>query len=253
FRSLAPLAGTVNIVAILPVAMTDAALVNAVMTMTEAKTQALLEAGYPCTGTASDAVCLAVPDSGPQEVFCGPRSEWGSRLARAVHTAGKEGASSWRPCYRRQGKLAKAPVGKGRIPDTGRVTIMATSEPTTTSTVLPGRPPFTVDDLLKFPDDGNRYELFNGSLLVSPAPTPLHQRVIFRLQRVLDDASPPELEPLSTVNLRVSDKDFFIPDLVVVPMASTEQVELMFSPEHLLLAVEIVSPSTKARDRALKV
>ncbi|HLU75591.1 MAG TPA: Uma2 family endonuclease [Nonomuraea sp.] len=130
---------------------------------------------------------------------------------------------------------------------------MATSEPTTTSTVLPGRPPFTVDDLLKFPDDGNRYELFNGSLLVSPAPTPLHQRVIFRLQRVLDDASPPELEPLSTVNLRVSDKDFFIPDLVVVPMASTEQVELMFSPEHLLLAVEIVSPSTKARDRALKV
>src|SRR5690606_42037541 len=80
---------------------------------------------------------------------------------------------------------------------------MATSEPTTTSTVLPGRPPFTVDDLLKFPDDGNRYELFNGSLLVSPAPTPLHQRVIFRLRRVLDDASPPELEPLSTVNLQI--------------------------------------------------
>ncbi|MFC7588440.1 hypothetical protein ACFQYP_35580 [Nonomuraea antimicrobica] len=50
---------------------------------------------------------------------------------------------------------------------------MATIEPTDTErTVLPGRPPFTVDDLLNFPDDGNRYELFNGSLLVSPSPTP---------------------------------------------------------------------------------
>ncbi|SEG85648.1 hypothetical protein SAMN05444920_105568 [Nonomuraea solani] len=58
---------------------------------------------------------------------------------------------------------------------------MATIEPTTGSavgepaprrTVLPGAPPFTVDDLLKFPDDGNRYELFNGSLVVSPAPPP---------------------------------------------------------------------------------
>ncbi|MFG1944816.1 Uma2 family endonuclease [Nonomuraea sp. NPDC048826] len=127
-----------------------------------------------------------------------------------------------------------------------------TTEPTSARTVLPGRPPFTVDDLLKFPDDGNRYELFNGSLLVSPAPTPLHQRVIFRLQRILDDASPPELEPLSTVNLRVSAKDFYIPDLVVVPMACTDQVGLMFSPEHVLLAVEIVSPSTQMRDRAFK-
>ncbi len=63
---------------------------------------------------------------------------------------------------------------------------MAT-EPTTARTVLPGVPPFTVDDLLKFPDDGNRYELFNGSLLVSPAPTSLHQRAIFRLQRILDE------------------------------------------------------------------
>ncbi|WP_345400667.1 hypothetical protein [Nonomuraea salmonea] len=32
--------------------------------------------------------------------------------------------------------------------------------------------PFTVDDLLEIPDDGFRYELFNGSLLVSPAPHP---------------------------------------------------------------------------------
>ncbi|GAA3210081.1 adenosylcobinamide amidohydrolase [Nonomuraea helvata] len=95
---LAPIrAGTVNIVAVLPVAMTDAALVNAVMTVTEAKSQALIEAGFPCTGTASDALCVVVPVDGPEELFGGPRSEWGARLARAVHTAVRRGAEAWRP------------------------------------------------------------------------------------------------------------------------------------------------------------
>ncbi|NUR83833.1 MAG: adenosylcobinamide amidohydrolase [Nonomuraea sp.] len=95
---LAPMrVGTINIVTVLPVAMTDAALVNLVMTVTEAKTQALLEAGFPGTGTASDAVCAVVPDSGPEELFGGPRSEWGARAARAVHAAVRRGAEAWRP------------------------------------------------------------------------------------------------------------------------------------------------------------
>ncbi|WP_431909891.1 adenosylcobinamide amidohydrolase [Nonomuraea jabiensis] len=94
---LAPMrVGTVNIVTVLPVAMTDAALVNAVMTVTEAKSQALIEAGYSCTGTASDAVCVAAPVHGPEELFGGPRSEWGARAARAVHAAVRQGAEAWR-------------------------------------------------------------------------------------------------------------------------------------------------------------
>ncbi|MER6174117.1 Uma2 family endonuclease [Streptosporangium sp. NPDC001681] len=129
---------------------------------------------------------------------------------------------------------------------------MATTEPTTRRTVLQGEPPFTVDDLLKFPDDGNRYELFNGSLLVSPSPIPLHQRAIFRLGRILEDAAPLEFEPLPEVNLRASDRDFFIPDLVVVPTKAVDETQLMFAPRDILLAVEVVSPSTQARDRHLK-
>lgn len=94
---LAPvyLPGTINIIVAVPVAMSDAALVNAVMTVTEAKTQALLEAGFPCTGTASDAVCVAAPEHGPEELFGGPRSIWGARIARAVHTAVHRGAHQW--------------------------------------------------------------------------------------------------------------------------------------------------------------
>ncbi|MFL9652530.1 adenosylcobinamide amidohydrolase [Streptomyces sp. PB17] len=82
--------GTVNIVVALPVALSDAALVNAVMTATEAKVQALLDAGLDCSGTPTDAVCVAARaprDGADVHAFAGPRSAWGARLARAVHRA----------------------------------------------------------------------------------------------------------------------------------------------------------------------
>ncbi|NLU69373.1 adenosylcobinamide amidohydrolase [Streptomyces sp. HNM0574] len=86
-----PPPGTVNILVAVPVPLTDAALVNAVATATEAKTQALLESGLDCSGTPTDAVCVAARtehDGGAAaESFAGPRSLWGARLARAVHTA----------------------------------------------------------------------------------------------------------------------------------------------------------------------
>nr|WP_239144669.1 adenosylcobinamide amidohydrolase [Streptomyces sp. SID14515] len=86
--------GTVNIVVTLPVALSDAALVNAVATATEAKVQALLDAGLDCSGTPTDAVCVAAPEPGPDggEPFAGPRSTWGARIARAVHSAVLAGA-----------------------------------------------------------------------------------------------------------------------------------------------------------------
>jgi adenosylcobinamide hydrolase len=84
-------AGTVNIVAVLSQRLSPPALINAVMTVTEAKSQALWEAGIPGTGTASDAVAVLCPPSGPAEAYGGPRSRWGSRLARAVHRAVLDG------------------------------------------------------------------------------------------------------------------------------------------------------------------
>jgi Uma2 family endonuclease len=143
-------------------------------------------------------------------------------------------------------------VGEGEAPDTEWVTAMATIEPSTRRRFLPSAQAFTVDDLLELPDDGNRYELFNGSLLVSPAPTPVHQSIITAVLAVLLQARPPELVPLTTVNVRATDKDFFIPDVVVVRKEVVKTVGLMFSPSDILLAVEVVSPSTKMRDRMFK-
>ena len=78
--------GTINLVCWVPAPLGDAALANALTTATEAKVQALVEAGVPGTGTASDAVAVCCPIGGG-EPYGGPRSRWGARLARAVHGA----------------------------------------------------------------------------------------------------------------------------------------------------------------------
>jgi adenosylcobinamide hydrolase len=87
--------GTINIVVAVPVRLSQAALVNAVATATEAKTQALFETGVRATGTASDAVVVHCPIDGTAETYGGPRSVFGARIARAVHTAVLVGARSW--------------------------------------------------------------------------------------------------------------------------------------------------------------
>jgi adenosylcobinamide hydrolase len=79
--------GTVNIVAWLPRRLSDPALVNAVATITEAKTQAIRDLGLPATGTATDAVCVLCPPTGDPASYGGPRSRWGEPLARAAYRA----------------------------------------------------------------------------------------------------------------------------------------------------------------------
>jgi adenosylcobinamide amidohydrolase len=90
--------GTINIIVSVPVPLTSAALVNAVITATEAKTQAVLDAGFAGTGTATDAVCVAAQDPAgtAAEDFAGPRSAWGARIARSVYAAVLAGATAYR-------------------------------------------------------------------------------------------------------------------------------------------------------------
>lgn len=79
--------GTINVVAWLPARMSEAALVNAVATIAEAKAQALGENDVPGTGTPTDAIVLLCSTTGPAEPYGGPRSVLGAPLARAVHAA----------------------------------------------------------------------------------------------------------------------------------------------------------------------
>jgi adenosylcobinamide amidohydrolase len=87
--------GTINVVAWVSEPLADAALVNLVATVTEAKVQALLAAGVDATGTPTDAVVVCCPAAPAVDDvdhrYGGPRSTWGSRMARAAHAAIAEG------------------------------------------------------------------------------------------------------------------------------------------------------------------
>jgi adenosylcobinamide amidohydrolase len=86
--------GTINLVCHVPAPLSDAALVNAAATVAEAKAQAMFDLDLPGTGTPSDAlVVTCLPGGG--ELYGGPRSTWGSRLARAVHQAVLVGGQAW--------------------------------------------------------------------------------------------------------------------------------------------------------------
>jgi adenosylcobinamide hydrolase len=87
--------GTINTLVRVPVRLSDAALVNAVTTVAEAKAQALWEVGVDATGTASDATAVLCSADGPVEIYGGPRSTWGARIARAVYAAVREGGRDW--------------------------------------------------------------------------------------------------------------------------------------------------------------
>ncbi|GIF18001.1 adenosylcobinamide amidohydrolase [Actinoplanes tereljensis] len=83
----APPVGTINVVAWVPQRLSEGALVNAIATITEAKTQAIRDLGLPATGTATDAICVLCPPTGPEAPYGGPRSRWGEPLARTAYRA----------------------------------------------------------------------------------------------------------------------------------------------------------------------
>jgi Uma2 family endonuclease len=108
-------------------------------------------------------------------------------------------------------------------------------------------------DLVVTPDDGKRYELARGVLIVTPSPKPLHQRVSKRLLRLLMDHF--ETRSLGEVfdaptDLILTAHDVFVPDLLVVADPSHVTERGIEGPP--LLVVEILSPSTAKQDRFLK-
>jgi len=111
----------------------------------------------------------------------------------------------------------------------------------------------TYADLQITPDDGRRYELVRGTLLVTPSPRPRHQRISRRLTRLLEDyftgIGRGEIFVAPT-DVILTDEDVFVPDLLVVGDPSHVTERAIESPP--LLVVEILSPSTRKQDRGIK-
>ena len=104
---------------------------------------------------------------------------------------------------------------------------------------------FTVDDLERMPDDGRRYELVDGVLMVSPAPRIPHQVVLAELIVLLHGACPPGLFVVPGPGVRMSDDTELIPDLVVIRQDQLNARRVTRPP---LIVVEIQSPSTALFD-----
>jgi hypothetical protein len=104
-----------------PARLSEAALVNAIATVAEAKAQALGDLGIPGTGTCTDATVIRCPRGGPVDGYGGPRSTWGARLARAAYEAVWRGGRGWladpRPWSSRPGssRSGPSPPGSSRL------------------------------------------------------------------------------------------------------------------------------------------
>jgi Uma2 family endonuclease len=114
---------------------------------------------------------------------------------------------------------------------------------------------YTADMVRALPDDGNRYEVVHGELLVTPAPRGVHQLLVTRLVTAL--ANYLEREPVGTALVAPADiswgrEDVLVqPDVFVVPGRVGMNLEWP-DVRGLLLAVEVLSPSSVRADRFVK-
>ena len=105
------------------------------------------------------------------------------------------------------------------------------------------------------PDDGNRYEVLDGELFVTPAPARLHQRALLevyvRLGPYVITHGLGELL-LSPADIEFSPSRLLQPDLFIVPEEPGRRGQTWRDVRSLLLAVEALSPSTARADRINK-
>lgn len=111
----------------------------------------------------------------------------------------------------------------------------------------------TMQEFGALPEDNSaRYELEEGILVVSPRPTPLHQRVSMRLAQALNQQLPPQWEALTELEVVVIPTEpatVRAPDVLVIP---SEWNEPRTPAGKVLLAVETISPGSRRKDTLVK-
>ena len=112
-------------------------------------------------------------------------------------------------------------------------------------------PRYTVDDLDRFPEDGNRYELLDGVLLVTPAPRAVHQIVVNRIQHRLTEAVGSAAHVVGPGAISVPPRTQLQPDILVYPSRFSPTTDWAKVDEHWL-AVEVLSRSSRMYDREFK-
>ena len=114
---------------------------------------------------------------------------------------------------------------------------------------------WTAERVRALPDDGKRYEVIDGELLVTPAPTWEHQRaalaLAYRMYGYLGAHLVGEII-VAPANVEFGLDTMIEPDLFVVPLVEGRRPRTWEDVKRLLLAVEVLSPSTARADRHAK-
>lgn len=110
---------------------------------------------------------------------------------------------------------------------------------------------YTIEDVLTLPDDAPRVELRDGEINVVPSPSFGHQKIGHRLWAWFDEHAPREYEAAAAVGVVINQRNTLEPDIVLLrqPVANEHHY---FEPDQVVIAVEVVSPGTKRRDRLEK-
>lgn len=114
---------------------------------------------------------------------------------------------------------------------------------------------WTVERWRELPADGNRYELVDGQLLVTPSPALPHQRAAFELARLIADYVERlriGLTVIAPADVYYDDRTVVEPDIFVAPLVEGRSPRSYDEVGGLLLAVEVISPSTARADRITK-
>jgi Uma2 family endonuclease len=114
---------------------------------------------------------------------------------------------------------------------------------------------WTAEMVRALPDDGNRYEVVDGLLLVSPSPRTVHQRAVvalsarfypFTLRHGIGDTNH------APADIEFSPRRMVQPDVFVVPLIDGRKPRKWSEVKDLLIAIEVLSPSTAHNDRIVK-
>jgi len=113
----------------------------------------------------------------------------------------------------------------------------------------------TYDDYLQFPDDGLRHEIIEGEHYVTASPATRHQRILLTLSYLFQSYL--ETHPIGEIffapfDVLLSEFNVLVPDLIYISKERSGQLTLKNLQGAPDLVVEILSPSTKSRDRHLK-
>lgn len=113
---------------------------------------------------------------------------------------------------------------------------------------------WTIEDYYKLPEDGNQYEIIDGTLELKPSPTTTHQRISQQIYDFLRDSCKSDyIIMLAPIDVILSDKETRQPDLLMVHRSreSIIEVHAVVGPPDLV--VEVLSPSSVKRDRVMKL